>query len=194
MDGEFVFSVASNTATPATPITLAEAGLKERDHLQEWVIAHPEILGPGVLVITSEFDRWQSKAGPERHRPDVIGLDGDGRLVVAELKRDAAPDTVDMQAIKYAATASRFDVDTLAAAHADYLKRSGGEVLASRTGKRQDHRTRGAACRDGGDASQAAHRPDRRILPDVGHRDCGLANGDGYLNHAYQGPGLPHRA
>jgi hypothetical protein len=135
MDGEFVFSVVNSTATAATPITLAEAGLKERDHLQEWVIAHPEILGPSVLVVTSEFDRWASKSGPERHRPDVIGLDADGHLVVAELKRDAAPDTVDMQAIKYAATASRFDVDTLAEVHADYLKRTGGEVLTSEQAK-----------------------------------------------------------
>jgi RecB family endonuclease NucS len=32
---------------------------------------------------------------------DVLGLDRDGRLVVVELKRDQAPDTVDMQALKY---------------------------------------------------------------------------------------------
>jgi hypothetical protein len=74
MDGEFVFSVVNSRATAATPITLAEAGLKERDHLQEWVIAHPEILGPSILVVTSEFDRWASKSGSERHSPDVIGL------------------------------------------------------------------------------------------------------------------------
>jgi hypothetical protein len=135
MDGEFLFSVANSTATAATPMTLAEAGLRERDHLQEWVIAHPEILGPNVLIITSEFDRWQSRSGPERHRPDVIGLDADGYLIVVELKRDAAPDTVDMQAIKYAATASRFDVDTLAEVHADYLTRTGGDTLTSEQAK-----------------------------------------------------------
>lgn len=74
MGGEFVFSVDGSAATPAKPITLAEAGLKERDHLQEWVISHPEILGPDVLIITSEFDKWESKHKLERHRPDVIGL------------------------------------------------------------------------------------------------------------------------
>jgi hypothetical protein len=131
MDGESVFSVSGNAAAAATPITLAEAGLKERDHLQEWIIAHPDILGPGVLIITSEFDRWHSKSGAERHRPDVIGLDRDGRLIVAELKRDAAPDTVDMQAVKYAANASRFDLETLADAHADFLRRTGGDDLTA---------------------------------------------------------------
>jgi hypothetical protein len=40
-----------------------------------------------------------------------------------------------MQAIKYAATASRFDVDTLAEVHADYLKRTGGEILTSEEAK-----------------------------------------------------------
>jgi hypothetical protein len=43
----------------------------------------------------------------------VHGIDQDGRLVVAELKRDGAPDTVHMQAIKYAAMASRFGEETL---------------------------------------------------------------------------------
>jgi hypothetical protein len=131
MDGEFVFSVSGNSAVPAMPITLAEAGLRERDHLQEWIIAHPDILGAGVLIITSEFDKWQSKVGAERHRPDVIGLDRDGRLIVAELKRDAAPDTVHMQGIKYAANASRFDVDALADAHAEFLNRTGGAHLTA---------------------------------------------------------------
>jgi RecB family endonuclease NucS len=38
-------------------------------------------------------------------RLDVLGLDRGGRLVVVELQRDRAPDTVTMQAINYAATA-----------------------------------------------------------------------------------------
>jgi hypothetical protein len=129
MGGEFVFSVDGSAATPAKPITLAEAGVKERDHLQEWVISHPEILGPDVLIITSEFDKWESKHKLERHRPDVIGLDSDGRLVVVELKRDAASETVHMQAINYAATTSRFDVSKLAEAHRDFLAKSGGGEL-----------------------------------------------------------------
>ena len=71
---------------------MAEAGLTERAHLQEWVIEHPEMLGDGVLIITFEFDRWRNSSGTsERDRLDVLGLDRKGTLVVAELKRDAAP-------------------------------------------------------------------------------------------------------
>lgn len=129
MADELVFAVDGNDALPAVPITLAEAGLREREHLQEWVLKNPQILGPGVLIITSEFDRWVSKAGQEKDRLDVLGLDQEGRLVVAELKRDAAPDTVEMQAIKYAALASRFDLDMLAEAHSSFITKTTGEPL-----------------------------------------------------------------
>jgi hypothetical protein len=104
---EVVFTVSGAAAKSAHPIGLADAGLKEREHLQAWVIAHPEILGPGVMIVSFEFDRWASVGGPQKDRLDVLGLGADGRLVVAELKRGAAPDTVDMQALKYAAMASR---------------------------------------------------------------------------------------
>jgi hypothetical protein len=60
---------------------------------------------------------WASKTNVEKDRLDILGLDREGRLVVAELKRDAAPDTVEMQAIRYTAMASRFDLDVLADAH-----------------------------------------------------------------------------
>ena len=126
---ERVFTVTGSAATPAQPITLAEAGLRERSDLQEWVLAHPEILGAGVLVVTFEFDRWQGSGGArERDRLDVLGLGADGRLIVAELKRDRAPDTVEMQAIKYAAMASRFTEDTLVEQHARFLARDGAMV------------------------------------------------------------------
>lgn len=129
MPDELVFNVQESRAVPATPISLAEAGLSERQHLQEWVLSHPEIIGDGVLVVTSEFDSWRSATGAERDRLDVLGIDREGRLVVAELKRDRAPDTVEMQAIKYAAMASRFTPDVVASQYAEFLRRRGTTVL-----------------------------------------------------------------
>lgn len=125
MADELVFTVNGPTAESATPITLAEAGLKERTDLQEWVLANPGILGDGIMIVTCEFDRWKSAVGTEHDRLDVLGLDRAGRLVVAELKRDKAPDTVEMQAIKYAAMASRFTPEVLAAQHARFGKSRG---------------------------------------------------------------------
>jgi alkylated DNA nucleotide flippase Atl1 len=124
MRRELVFTAYPGRAELARRITLAEAGLKERADLQEWIRAHPQILGPGVRIVTYEFDKWVSGSGSHGDRLDLLGLDEDGRLVLAELKRDGAPDTVEMQAIKYASYASRFKLDTLAACHADYLRRT----------------------------------------------------------------------
>ena len=111
MAGELVYRVNGTSAVTMATSTLEAAGLRERQHLQEWVLATPEILGEDVLIVTSEFDQWFSKEGRDPDRLDVLGLGQDGRLVVAELKRDLTPDLVTMQAINYAARASRFTPD-----------------------------------------------------------------------------------
>jgi len=105
--------------------TLAAAGLMERAHLQEWVVAHPIILGSGVKIVAVEYDGWVVAGDPQRDRLDVLGLDTDGRLVVVEVKRGIAPDTVEMQVIKYAAMASRFRLESLAVAHAAFCSSRG---------------------------------------------------------------------
>lgn len=128
MAEEQLYTVDGATATPAERVSLAEAGLLERQHLQEWVIAHPEILGEDVLIITFEFDRWITGAGtPTWERLDVLALDRTGRLIVAELKRDIAPDAVVVQALNYAAMVSRFNLDLLIEA---YGARRGGDLSA----------------------------------------------------------------
>lgn len=89
------------------------------------VIAHPEVLGTGLLVVTAEYDSWRAADGvASRDRLDVLALESSGRLVVAELKRDADRD-VHLQAVTYAALVSRFDISTLAAAQAKFLSQRG---------------------------------------------------------------------
>ena len=129
MRRELVFTAHPGRADLARRITLAEAGLRERDDLQEWIRAHPEILGPGVRIVTYEFDRWASGSGSHGDRLDLLGLDEDGRLVLAELKRDGAPDTVEMQAIKYASYASQFLPETLGQCHGAYLRKTVDPVV-----------------------------------------------------------------
>jgi Domain of unknown function (DUF5655) len=131
MTGEMVFTVKGAVATVAEPISLADAGLLERQHLQEWVLTNPKVIGEDVKLVTFEFGRWSAASGAvSRDRLDVLGLDRDGRLVVVELKRDQAPDTVDMQALKYAALVSRFTIDDLAKVHAKYLSERQREVVS----------------------------------------------------------------
>lgn len=115
MFDEFLLSVHEGQSDVVEATGLPALGLHEREHLQEWVLAHPELLGPGVEVVTSEFDKWQSAAGEAiADRLDVMGLGRDGRLVVVELKRDAAPHTVHMQALNYAAMVSRLSTRDVA--------------------------------------------------------------------------------
>lgn len=119
--GELLFAVLDGAKAESVPVTtLAAANLMERDHLQEWVVAHPAILGDDVMIVTVEYDGWIVDGGAQRDRLDVLALDRSGRLIVAELKRGVASDMVEMQAVKYAAMASRFDLATLAAAHASF--------------------------------------------------------------------------
>jgi hypothetical protein len=55
---DHLFAFAGRLATLISPTGLAAEELLERQHLQEWVIGNPQVLGESVLVITSEFDRW----------------------------------------------------------------------------------------------------------------------------------------
>lgn len=129
MPDELVFSVDGADAAVASPVTFADAGLREREHLQEWVISNPEILGPGIMIVTFEFDRWVTSGGQgAADRLDVLGLDQSGRLVMAELKRDRAPDSVTMQALNYAAMVSRFSLETLAEVYA--ASRDSGDITS----------------------------------------------------------------
>jgi hypothetical protein len=125
--GEVLLAISDDgTAADLVAVTsLDAAGLLERRHLQEWIVAHPEILGSGVKIVAVEYNGWVVAGDPQRDRLDVLGLDNDGRLVVVELKRGIAPDTVEMQAVKYAAMASRFSLETLADAHASFCSARG---------------------------------------------------------------------
>ncbi|MFB7945611.1 MGMT family protein [Kitasatospora phosalacinea] len=126
---DHLFTVSGSKATPVTQTGLAAEDLWERRHLQEWVIAHPKVLGESVLIVTAEFDRWADADGvAAKDRLDILGIDATGQLVVVELKRGTADRAVHLQAITYAALVSRFDLDTLTQAHHRF--RTGrGEVV-----------------------------------------------------------------
>ncbi|WP_262174607.1 endonuclease NucS domain-containing protein [Haloarcula laminariae] len=78
-------------------------------NIEEWVIETPEILGEDLLVVASQYAKFDRTA----ERPDVLALDPDGKLVVVELKRDRADATTDLQAIKYASYCSTISAEEL---------------------------------------------------------------------------------
>lgn len=109
-----LIDVTSGEATRMEEVTLASAGFKERDDLQRWITAHPDLIAPDLLLITTEFDGWEMRHHKVADRLDVLFLDSSGAPVVVELKRDKATDTVELQALKYAAYCSQLTLDELA--------------------------------------------------------------------------------
>jgi hypothetical protein len=132
MSDEVLFTVVGDQAKLATTVKIEDLGMTEPYHLEKWVTTYPQALGSDVLIVASQYDRWISPSGVEaRDRLDLLGLDADGRLVVAELKRGKAPDTVELQAVKYAAMSSRFSMDQLASLHSEFLARTEDLKLTS---------------------------------------------------------------
>lgn len=113
MADEMLFTMSGSVATPAQMVSLEEAGLANRADLQEWLAANPEILGPAVKIVTFDLDASGAGSGAEQDRLSVLGLDSDGRLVVAELKWGRISDA-EVGAIKVAAQASRLLPESLA--------------------------------------------------------------------------------
>jgi len=71
---EFLLAVDEEKSQKVSVSPLPGLGLLER-HLQEWVLSHPEVLGLGVAVVTSEFNKWQDASGATvADRLDVLGL------------------------------------------------------------------------------------------------------------------------
>lgn len=98
----YIVDPAKKVPQKIEPVSFSDLGIKERKDMQEWIIAHPELLGEDLLVITSEFDRFDKS----NRRLDILALDSDGVLVIIELKLDANRTLADLQAIRYAAFCS----------------------------------------------------------------------------------------
>ncbi len=102
--------------------SLSGEGKRERYDLQRWLRDSPGAIEPDLFVLSEEYSDWD-----ESNRSiDLLALDRDGRLVVAELKRDEGA-FMDLQAIRYAALVAHMTLDQAVAAHERYLQRRGLE-------------------------------------------------------------------
>jgi hypothetical protein len=127
----FVIDLETLEAAPMPEMTLESVGIKERADLQRWISKHPEIVDADLLLITSEFDQWAIKQQKVPDRLDVLFLDAEGSILVAELKRGKAADTTELQALKYAAYCSQLTVDELIEAFASFHEVSVEEARSS---------------------------------------------------------------
>ena len=97
-------------------VDFAHLGIKEREHIQEWIDKNPGILGEELLIISKEYGGFDGT----NERLDLLAVDRDGTLVIIELKRDDSGTDVHWQAIKYASYCRHAEADqivTLMAQH-----------------------------------------------------------------------------
>jgi hypothetical protein len=100
-------------------LSFAELKTKELQDLEKWIESNPDILGVKLLIITSEYDKFDKSD----KRLDLLAIDEDGTLTVIELKRDAAGTLADLQAIRYAAFCSTMTLDRVTELRSDYTKK-----------------------------------------------------------------------
>ncbi|AUW41173.1 DUF4268 domain-containing protein [Rhizobium leguminosarum] len=104
-----------------------ELALRERDHLQEWLVHQPDALGEELLIIQKEFDGFDET----RERLDLLALDKAGNLVVIENKLDDSGRDVTWQALKYTAYVSGLNKQQIVEIYQQYLDRycGGGSAV-----------------------------------------------------------------
>lgn len=124
----FSVNLESLEAALLPEVALSAVGIKERADLQRWIESYPEIVEPNLLLVTTEFNQWQIREKKVSDRLDVLFLDSNAALLVAELKRGEAPDTTELQALKYAAYCSQLTVPDITEEYSRYHKVSAAEA------------------------------------------------------------------
>jgi hypothetical protein len=123
----FSVDTQAKTATPIASPSFSALALKERFDLQEWVLSTPALLGEDLLVITTEFDRFDRTS----ERLDVLAVDRKGKLVLIELKRSAVGTAAELQALRYAAFCSTFSLEDISELHARFRAGRHEETLTT---------------------------------------------------------------
>lgn len=110
-----------NRLHPLERRDLADLGVRERNDLQEWLAARPDVFGEELLIIQKEFEGFAHS----RERLDLLALDKSGRLVVIENKLGECTREIFGQAVPYAAYASRLTADAIIEEYGKYLRLAG---------------------------------------------------------------------
>jgi len=116
----------SKTLQSVKEIDFSDHSFRERYDIQEWLETTPSILGEKLLIIAKERTHFEGT----RERPDLVGIDKDGNIVIIELKRDDSGSDTHWQAIKYTSYWARFSVADILSVYADYINKHGGKEEA----------------------------------------------------------------
>lgn len=116
----------SKTLQSVKEINFSDHSFQERYDIQEWLETTPSILGEKLLIIAKEKTYFEGT----RERPDLVGIDKNGNIVIIELKRDDSGSDTHWQAIKYASYWAQFSVPDILSVYANYINKHGGKEEA----------------------------------------------------------------
>ncbi len=106
--------------------TFQELGIRERQHLQEWICENTDMLGEELLIIQKEFSGFDET----KERLDLLALDKNGNLVIIENKLDDSGRDVMWQALKYASYCSGLSKGDVKKIYQSYLNQNGKNLDA----------------------------------------------------------------
>lgn len=109
----------SNVSVPET--TFADRGILERSGLQRLLRDNIAAIAPDTYVLAEEYGEWEDA----QRRIDLLCLDRNANIVVVELKRTEDGGHIELQAIRYAAMASKLTFAQATEAHAKFLRHLG---------------------------------------------------------------------
>lgn len=119
----YIYDKKNKKISPSEETDFRTHKIMERRDIEKWVIDFPEILGEELLIITTEYDKFDKT----KERLDLLAIDKNGKLVVVELKREESGKSVELQAIKYAAYCSTMTIEDIVNSRKDFIAKNGKE-------------------------------------------------------------------
>ncbi len=113
------YNTKTNELIEIEETTFSDNNILERNHIEEWIRKNPEVLGEELLIISHEYDKFDSN-----ERLDLLALDKEGKLVIIELKRDKTGGSVDFQSLKYCSYCSQLTPQDVVELFSDYLNKN----------------------------------------------------------------------
>ena len=123
----YQINTSTNRITGLKKIKFSDYGIKERQHLQEWLANEPKVFGgEELLIIQKEFAGFVDT----NERLDLLALDKLGNIVVIENKLDDSGKNVTWQALKYASYCATLKKENIKSIFQEYLNKQGQNANA----------------------------------------------------------------
>ncbi|QWC84574.1 hypothetical protein KLP28_13505 [Nocardioidaceae bacterium] len=131
--------VAGSRASKFATTDMKSESFLEKEHLESWLSLHPDVLGDGLKIVSTQFNNWESSdGGAAREALDILALSSSGQTVVVELKR-GSDRKVHLQAITYGALVASFTREQLADAHAKWVNKTRQTPISSHEAMEELH-------------------------------------------------------